>query len=340
MDAHPVALATLLSACAPNIGPRTMTAIVRVESDGNPLSIHDNSANVSFAPVDLVEAIAWSKTLLAQRHSIDLGLAQINSANLPRLGMSLREAFDPCTNLRGGATILSSDYRSAVYQFGAGQYALRRAIGAYNTGSLFAGFGYVSKILRAAGIRAEDDFLVPDLASMSPSIPSPYDVPVGARAGSSSAGAGSSRTIAVPRRVVVRRVSSPGATADAAAVPLRAPILVTVGGVNAISPTVVGAPRGAGASSSGGAGSSGGHQGPVVLRLDTTTSGRPFSSPFDSPIGISRDGLPTGTGPIIAIPSPPAAVPVTGAGTGTAPAPAAAATAAPAAAASAAPAAK
>ena len=33
----------LLQSCAPNIGPRTMTAIVHVESGGNRLAVRDNA---------------------------------------------------------------------------------------------------------------------------------------------------------------------------------------------------------------------------------------------------------------------------------------------------------
>ena len=154
--------AQLLHRCAPNIGPRTMTAIVRVESDGQALAIHDNTLRRTFVPHDANQGVAWATQLLALHHSVDLGLAQINSANLPRLGISIREAFDPCANLRGGATILSADYASATGQFGAGQYALRRAIGAYNTGSLYAGSAYIAQILEAAGLGADEDF-VPDL---------------------------------------------------------------------------------------------------------------------------------------------------------------------------------
>jgi hypothetical protein len=42
-----------------------------------------------------------------------------------------------------------------VRQFGPGQYALRRALGAYNTGSLYAGQDYINEILVAAGMPPE-----------------------------------------------------------------------------------------------------------------------------------------------------------------------------------------
>ncbi len=162
-----VTLAHLLNACAPNIGRRTMTAIVRVESGGNPLLIRDNTLDRTFVPHDARQGSVWAHQLLALRHSVDLGISQINDANLPRLGMTVREAFDPCINIHGGATILASDYRAAATEFGAGQYALRRAIGAYNSGSLYAGYGYTAKIVAAAGLQADDDFRVPELQSIA-----------------------------------------------------------------------------------------------------------------------------------------------------------------------------
>jgi type IV secretion system protein VirB1 len=160
------ALSTLLSWWAPDIGQRTMSAIIRVESGGHPLAMHDNSTGHSYLPKDRKEAIAWAEQLLRARHSVDVGLAQINNANFDKLGISVDEAFEPCANVHAGAEILSYDYRAASLKFGAGQFALRRAIGAYNSGSIFEGYDYVNRILAAAGIRADADFHVPDVAAM------------------------------------------------------------------------------------------------------------------------------------------------------------------------------
>ena len=151
-----VALSHLLASCAPTIAPRTMAAVVRVESGGDPLALHDNTSGRSFAPGDAREAAAWTTELLALGHSLVLGLSQINTANLPRLGLSVAAAFEPCANLRAGATVLSGDYRAASARFGAGQFALRSALGAYNSGSLYAGRAYVDRILAAAGLPPEN----------------------------------------------------------------------------------------------------------------------------------------------------------------------------------------
>jgi hypothetical protein len=140
-----------------------MTAIVRVESNANPLAIYDNTSKRSFSPHTLREALYTARVLIDAGHSVDLGLAQVNSANLPRLGMEIRDAFDPCSNLHGAATILEADYDAASTRFSPGPFALRRAIGAYNSGSIFGGDSYVDRILIAAGLPPQGSQRMPDL---------------------------------------------------------------------------------------------------------------------------------------------------------------------------------
>jgi type IV secretion system protein VirB1 len=168
-------LAQLLRDCASNVDPRTMAAIVRVESGGNRLALHDNTADRSYAPADAAEGAAWASELVAAGHNVDIGLSQINSANLPRLGLTVADAFEPCTNLRAGATILGGDYAAAAARFGPGQVALRHALGAYNTGSLFAGGAYIDRILVAAGLAPEygGDPAPPVAAAPRPAPPAP-----------------------------------------------------------------------------------------------------------------------------------------------------------------------
>jgi hypothetical protein len=149
-----------------------MTAIVRVESNANPLAIYDNTSRRSFSPRTLREALYTARVLIDAGHSVDLGLAQVNSANLPRLGMEIRDAFDPCSNLHGAATILEDAYDAAATRFSPGPFALRRAIGAYNSGSIFGGDAYIDKILVAAGLPPQGSQRIPDLE------PTGYQAPV------------------------------------------------------------------------------------------------------------------------------------------------------------------
>lgn len=151
MTIHTLMLAALLMHCAPTVAPSTMTAIVQVESGGNPLAIGDNTTRRSYYPRNRSSAEALARRLLEQGHLLDLGIAQIDSMNLAGFGVNVRTIFDPCVNLSVGARILSGDYAVAREQYRDGQIALRHAIGMYNTGRLNAGEGYVRRVLAAAG---------------------------------------------------------------------------------------------------------------------------------------------------------------------------------------------
>lgn len=148
-------LEQLVLHCAPNVAAPTMMAIVRVESGGNPLALNVNgNRRLARQPYSRGEAIAWSDWLIRNGYSVDLGLAQINSGNLRRLGMTHEQMFDPCLNLRAGARILTENYVEASQKYGAGQTALRASISAYNTGNHRDGFanGYVSKVVASGGV--------------------------------------------------------------------------------------------------------------------------------------------------------------------------------------------
>ncbi len=152
---HGLALAALMAHCAPNVAPSTMTAIVRVESGGDSLAIGDNTTRRSYFPHDRANAEALAGRLLGAGHSLDVGIAQIDSMNFAGFGLSLHTIFDPCINLSVGATILSDDYAFAAQRFGDGQLALRHAIGMYNTGRLNGGAPYIARVLAASGIQDE-----------------------------------------------------------------------------------------------------------------------------------------------------------------------------------------
>jgi type IV secretion system protein VirB1 len=163
-----IALAAQIERCAPQVAPSTMAAIVRVESGGDSLAIHDNTTRRSYHPRDRADAEAIAQQLLFARHSIDLGIAQINDVNLRAQGLNVQTAFDACANLGAGARILSRDYAFATRRFGAGQVALRHAIGMYNTGMLDAGRGYIRSVLLAAGVTEQIDPTIRVLGSIDP----------------------------------------------------------------------------------------------------------------------------------------------------------------------------
>lgn len=144
----------LVIQCAPNVAPTTMMAIVRVESGGNPLAMNVNGKQrLTRQPASVIEAVAWSWWLINKGYSVDMGLAQVNSRHLQRLGLPPDAMFEPCYNIAAGAQILTENYTEASKKYGSGQTALRAAISAYNTGNHTRGFtnGYVKKVSAAAG---------------------------------------------------------------------------------------------------------------------------------------------------------------------------------------------
>ena len=88
------------------ISPRLIDAIIRAESDHNPLAIHVNTSG-----------------------SEDVGLMQINSQWLPKiepLGYDRASLFEPCVNIQVGVWILAQEIQHFGYTW--------TAVGAYNAG--------------------------------------------------------------------------------------------------------------------------------------------------------------------------------------------------------------
>ncbi len=146
-----------LLACAPNVAPVTLEAVMSVESGGNPFAVHVNDLREQPpSPRDAQEAAQTAEQYIARGYSVDLGLMQVNSRNLAALGVTIAQVLDPCTNIRSGATILTADYAGAVHSRGEGQPALQAALSAYNTGDFYRGFanGYVARYYGPNGVPA------------------------------------------------------------------------------------------------------------------------------------------------------------------------------------------
>ena len=150
---NPGELLALVLACAPNVAPSTIQSIIDVESRGRVYAIGVNrAAQLRRQPTTRAQAVDSARRLLASGANFDAGLMQINSVNWPRLGLTPETVFDPCTNIRAGAQILTENYKRASAIDGPGTVALRKALSAYNTGSMSRGFrnGYVGKVERSA----------------------------------------------------------------------------------------------------------------------------------------------------------------------------------------------
>ncbi len=137
----------IIVACAPTVAPATVQQVIDVESKGNPLALNVNGTMLVRQPRDAADAAALAREYIAAGYTVDLGLMQVNSANLPKLGYSVEDMFDTCKNLRAGSTVLTNFYKLAVARYTEPQAALRVALSAYNTGSFTLGFanGYVAK---------------------------------------------------------------------------------------------------------------------------------------------------------------------------------------------------
>jgi type IV secretion system protein VirB1 len=114
----------LSAACpGPGVPDARMLATAKVESGFNPFSLHDNTSRRSYAPESVTEAVVLARSLLAQGHSIDAGVMQVNDSNWRRLGLTADNVFEPAANVCAGKAVLAE------------AYARERAVSCmYNTG--------------------------------------------------------------------------------------------------------------------------------------------------------------------------------------------------------------
>jgi type IV secretion system protein VirB1 len=151
------ALELLIGLCAPSVAPTTLLAIIQAESAGVPHAVHVNGPWVA-RPANRGEAARIARWAIRAGYTVDLGLMQVNSRNLPGLGLSIEDALDPCTNVWAGAAILSANYAAMAARHGPDQRALLDALSAYNTGNARGGFanGYVRRVLETHRLLMHD----------------------------------------------------------------------------------------------------------------------------------------------------------------------------------------
>ena len=147
-----IGFSSLYGTCGPEVHPATTQAIVEVESSGNPLAIHDNDTRTSYTPSSRSQAAEIASRLLARRHSIDIGLMQINSWHLRKKKIDCESLFDPCFNIKTGTEILAAFYRTHRQKSPSDppDLTLLKSLSSYNTGTPYKGTRYVTKILKKA----------------------------------------------------------------------------------------------------------------------------------------------------------------------------------------------
>ena len=163
--------------CTPGVPVRVLRGVAYTESNFDPWMLHDNSIHASASPASLAAAVAQATTWIAKGHSVDLGLMQINSANLPALGMTIGEALDPCASLAGGAAVLRAAYGAGPVGSGQ-QAALLMALSIYNTGSPVKGImnGYARRVMRHADEATSGFSASPLPPANEPGMPPTWDV--------------------------------------------------------------------------------------------------------------------------------------------------------------------
>jgi type IV secretion system protein VirB1 len=135
-----------------------MSAIVRVESSGNPYAIGVVGGRLSRQPANKDEAIATAKALTQAGYNFSVGMSQVNRYNLPRYELDYDKAFEPCANVKAGAAILRDCYERAAAKVGPGDGALKAAVSCYYSGNFSTGMkpdfvgqpSYVQKVANHA----------------------------------------------------------------------------------------------------------------------------------------------------------------------------------------------
>ena len=144
----PAEFSALAAHCAPSVPAQTLAAVGRTESAFDPWALHDNTTGLSENPDSAQAAQADASAWVARGDSVDIGMMQINSANLPALSLTVTSALDPCVSLAGGAAVLQAAFGAENSSANA-QVALLLALSRYNTGSPLKGImnGYARKVV-------------------------------------------------------------------------------------------------------------------------------------------------------------------------------------------------
>lgn len=161
-------LAALFFQCAPDVAPDTLLAIIRTESGGNPYIVNNITDKEVKSFDSLEQAASYGNELLKKGANFSAGLMQIYSGNFSSLDINdAAHIFEPCNNIKAGATILTKNYISL--KKGDEQEKLRKALSMYYSGNTKTGFkkegktSYVERVENHA-------FAVP---SLKPSLNSP-----------------------------------------------------------------------------------------------------------------------------------------------------------------------
>ncbi|MEJ7807172.1 MAG: lytic transglycosylase domain-containing protein [Telluria sp.] len=150
---------SLAQQCAPLVEPRTMVAILRVESGFKPFAIGVVDGRLERQPRNVAEAVATAQALERDGWNFSVGAAQVNRYNLAKYKLDYERAFDPCASIRAGSGILKECYDRAKGKAPDDQMAWKMAFSCYYSGNFKTGFkadfngqpSYVNKVLASVG---------------------------------------------------------------------------------------------------------------------------------------------------------------------------------------------
>jgi type IV secretion system protein VirB1 len=143
-------LSALLRECAPVIEPALAARLVKRESSFNPYAIGlDGRAVLKPQPQSLQEAVEVAEKLIKQGQGFSVGMSQLHISNVRRFRITWRQAFDPCTNLKFGQSLLQHYHTQAVRAGFSGDAAVFVALRGYNSGDIHnpVSNGYAEAIL-------------------------------------------------------------------------------------------------------------------------------------------------------------------------------------------------
>ena len=151
----PAEFSALAARCAPSVPAQTLEAVARTESAFDSWALHDNTTGLSESPNSVQAALADASAWVARGDSVDIGMMQINSANLPALRMTVATALDPCVSLAGGGAVMQAAFGAENASANV-QVALLLALSRYNTGSPLKGImnGYARKVMANGSMSA------------------------------------------------------------------------------------------------------------------------------------------------------------------------------------------
>jgi hypothetical protein len=156
----------LAARCAPSAALDTLQAVALTESALHPFALslnypatvaaynglNNQEVYLSRQPETVDEAIHWTRWFHSHGYTVSVGLMQINSENAARYGVTVRQLFDPCTNVAIGAQMLGEIYSTTQHSTKPDVNSLMSTFSAYNSGSFTTGLknGYAAKVMSKA----------------------------------------------------------------------------------------------------------------------------------------------------------------------------------------------